>query len=98
MPPTTERVVPTSVDKPSTGKPSELDYDAIVIGAGFAGLRMLYELRKQGLSGRIIEAGTGVGGVSAACPCCQAKWVIGPMKRWTYIPHDLHQEDGLRAW
>ncbi|KAK5044469.1 hypothetical protein LTR84_010750 [Exophiala bonariae] len=43
--------------------PSTYPYvDAIVIGAGFGGLRMLYELRKQGLTGRVFEAGSGVGG------------------------------------
>jgi cation diffusion facilitator CzcD-associated flavoprotein CzcO len=36
--------------------------DAIVIGAGFAGLYMLYRLREQGMSVRGFEAGGGVGG------------------------------------
>ena len=36
--------------------------DAIVIGAGFAGLYMLYRLRRLGLNARILEAGDGVGG------------------------------------
>ena len=36
--------------------------DAIVIGAGFAGLYMLYLLREQGMSVRGFEAGGGVGG------------------------------------
>lgn len=36
--------------------------DAVVIGAGFAGLYMLYRLRKLGLSARAFEAGDGVGG------------------------------------
>ena len=38
------------------------DFDAIVVGAGFAGLYMLHRLRGLGLSARVIEAGTGVGG------------------------------------
>ena len=37
-------------------------YDALVVGAGFSGLYMLYRLRELGLSVRVIEAGTGVGG------------------------------------
>ncbi|HUQ13720.1 MAG TPA: NAD(P)/FAD-dependent oxidoreductase [Novosphingobium sp.] len=37
-------------------------FDAIVVGAGFAGLYMLHKLRGQGLSVRVIEAGSGVGG------------------------------------
>src|ERR671918_703847 len=36
--------------------------DAIVVGAGFAGLYMLYRLRELGLSARVYEAGAGVGG------------------------------------
>ncbi len=38
------------------------DYDAIVVGAGFAGLYMLHKLREIGLSARVFEAGSGVGG------------------------------------
>ncbi len=38
------------------------DFDAIIVGAGFAGMYMLHKLRGQGLSARVIEAGTGVGG------------------------------------
>ncbi|MEQ8662926.1 MAG: NAD(P)/FAD-dependent oxidoreductase [Gammaproteobacteria bacterium] len=40
----------------------EVDCDAVVIGAGFGGLRMLHELRQRGLSARVIEAGSDVGG------------------------------------
>ena len=36
--------------------------DAIVIGAGFGGLRSLWELRKLGMSARLLEAGSDVGG------------------------------------
>jgi len=38
------------------------DYDAVVIGAGFSGLYMLYKLREMGLRTRAYEAGEGVGG------------------------------------
>lgn len=37
-------------------------YDVIVVGAGFAGLYMLYRLRRQGLTVRVLEAGSDVGG------------------------------------
>ena len=37
-------------------------YDAIIIGAGISGLYQLYRLRQLGLSVRVFEAGTGVGG------------------------------------
>jgi cation diffusion facilitator CzcD-associated flavoprotein CzcO len=36
--------------------------DAIVVGAGFGGLHMLYRLRERGFSARVLEMGTGVGG------------------------------------
>ena len=37
-------------------------FDAVVVGAGFAGLYMLHCLRGLGLSARVYEAGGGVGG------------------------------------
>jgi len=45
-----------------TGDVRERSYDAVIVGAGFAGLYMLHRLRNLGLSARIYEAGTGVGG------------------------------------
>ena len=38
------------------------DFDAVIVGAGFAGMYMLHRLRKAGFSARVIEAGKGVGG------------------------------------
>ncbi len=37
-------------------------FDAIVVGAGFAGLYMLHRSRMMGLSARVFETGSGVGG------------------------------------
>ncbi|MDZ7668636.1 MAG: NAD(P)/FAD-dependent oxidoreductase [Gammaproteobacteria bacterium] len=37
-------------------------FDAVVVGAGFAGLYMLHRLRELGLRVRVFEAGSGVGG------------------------------------
>ncbi len=37
-------------------------FDAVVVGAGFAGLYMLHKLRGLGLAVRVFEAGDGVGG------------------------------------
>jgi cation diffusion facilitator CzcD-associated flavoprotein CzcO len=36
--------------------------DAVIIGAGFAGLFMLHELRERGYSTKVFEAGDGIGG------------------------------------
>ena len=37
-------------------------FDAIIVGAGFAGLYQLHRLRALGMTARVIEAGSGVGG------------------------------------
>src|ERR1700751_4614900 len=51
----------TSVAKPTSAEPIQ-QFDAIVIGAGVAGLYQLYRLRQLGLSVRCLEDGSGVGG------------------------------------
>lgn len=38
------------------------NFDAVIVGAGFAGLYMLHRLRGLGFSARVYEAGSGVGG------------------------------------
>ncbi len=38
------------------------EYDAVIVGAGFSGLYMLYRLREQGLTARVFEAAGGIGG------------------------------------
>lgn len=38
------------------------EYDAVVVGAGFAGMYMLHQLRELRLRARVYEAGDGVGG------------------------------------
>jgi cyclohexanone monooxygenase len=53
------------VDTPTRSeRPAEADavFDAVVVGAGFAGMYMLHRLRGLGFSARVFEAGGGVGG------------------------------------
>ena len=38
-------------------------YDVVIVGAGFSGLYALYRLRADGLSVRLVEASSGLGGV-----------------------------------
>lgn len=45
-----------------TASPARRRFDAVIVGAGFAGLYMLHRLRKLGLSVRVLEAGSGIGG------------------------------------
>src|SRR5436190_23568421 len=42
--------------------PPGASFDAIVVGAGLSGMYMLHRLRELGLSARVFEAGSGVGG------------------------------------
>lgn len=39
------------------------DLDVLVVGAGFAGCYLLYQLRKRGFKTRIVEAGSDLGGI-----------------------------------
>lgn len=41
---------------------SKENFDVVIVGAGFAGLYMLHRLRGLGLTVRVFEAGSGVGG------------------------------------
>src|SRR5580692_5506415 len=47
---------------PQTRVAETAHFDAVVVGAGFAGLYMLHRLRGLGLSARVYQAGGGVGG------------------------------------
>lgn len=44
-----------------TGQP-QVDYDAIVIGAGFAGLALIHYLREAGISVRVFDRASDIGG------------------------------------
>ncbi|QPF84714.1 NAD(P)/FAD-dependent oxidoreductase [Bradyrhizobium genosp. L] len=47
----------------TTARPAETaTFDAVVVGAGFAGMYMLHRLRGLGFTARVFEAGSGVGG------------------------------------
>lgn len=43
-------------------KELKMKFDVIIVGAGFSGLFMIYRLREMGISARIIESGSDVGG------------------------------------
>src|SRR3954447_21591180 len=68
-------------------------YDAIVIGAGIAGIYQLYRLRQLGLSVRVFETGGGVGGTWY--------WNRYPGARFdseSYTYGYAFSEDLLREW
>lgn len=47
----------------TNGEAVTLDLDAVIIGGGFAGVYLLYKLRKEGFKVKIVEAGDGLGGI-----------------------------------
>ena len=51
-----------TVTRPERPAEAGTVFDAIVVGAGFAGMYMLHRLRGLGFSARVYEAGGGVGG------------------------------------
>src|SRR5262252_9090244 len=50
------------MDTPERRQAREVDFDVVVVGAGFAGLYMLHRLRTMGFRALVLEAGEGVGG------------------------------------
>lgn len=54
--------MPVPGDGSADGTPDAVKVDAVIAGAGFAGLYMLHRLRALGFSARVYEAGSGVGG------------------------------------
>ncbi len=51
-----------SRSQPGEGAGRATSYDVIIVGAGFGGMYMLHRLRALGLSARVLDAATGVGG------------------------------------
>ena len=54
--------VNTHQDKPASAVNAAAQFDVIIIGAGMSGMYQLHRLRELGLSVRVFEAGSGVGG------------------------------------
>ena len=46
----------------STSQTKQSTVDVVVVGAGFSGLYLIHKLRTMGMSFRVFEAGSGVGG------------------------------------
>jgi cyclohexanone monooxygenase/acetone monooxygenase len=85
----------TTLDKASAdgGGPRARTLDALIIGAGVAGLYQLHQLREQGLDVRAYEAGSDVGGTWY--------WNRYPGARFdseAYIYQYLFSEDLYKGW
>jgi len=46
----------------ATAERAEATFDAVIVGAGLAGLYMLHRMRTAGFTARVYEAGSGIGG------------------------------------
>ena len=82
------------------------EYDAIVIGAGISGMYMLYRLRELGMTARVFEAGTNVGGTwywnrYPGARFDSESWTYGYsfskelMREWDWKEHFSPQPDTL---
>jgi cyclohexanone monooxygenase len=71
---------------------NEPKYDVAIVGAGFAGLYLLYKCREMGLSARIWEAGGGVGGTWYWNRYPGARCDIESMQYSYQFDDDLQQE------
>jgi len=82
------------------------EYDAIVIGAGISGMFMLYRLRELGMTARVFEAGTNVGGTwywnrYPGARFDSESWTYGYsfskelLKEWDWKEHFSPQPDTL---
>ncbi|MEY2626458.1 MAG: hypothetical protein RJB08_217 [Actinomycetota bacterium] len=83
------------------------DVDVVVVGAGFAGMYLLHELRKHGFSSRVLEAGDDVGGTwywnrypGARCDISttdyQFTWDPELHEQWTWSEKHAAQPELLR--
>jgi cation diffusion facilitator CzcD-associated flavoprotein CzcO len=66
--------------------------DAIIVGAGFAGLYMLHRLRTMGIAARVYEAGSGVGGTWYWNRYPGARCDVESMEYSYQFSEDLQQE------
>ena len=53
---------PATQDQTQRAPEAGATFDAVIVGAGFAGMYMLHRLRELGFTARVYEAGGGVGG------------------------------------
>ena len=76
----------------STTHEQKRTVDAVIVGAGFAGLYMLHRLRGLGLSARVFEAGKGVGGTWYWNRYPGARCDVESMDYSYSFSHELQQE------
>jgi cation diffusion facilitator CzcD-associated flavoprotein CzcO len=76
----------------STATPDENCLDAVIVGAGFAGMYMLHRLRGMGFKSLVLEAGDGVGGTWYWNRYPGARCDVESMQYSFQFSNDLQQE------
>jgi cation diffusion facilitator CzcD-associated flavoprotein CzcO len=87
-------------------RPATTDFDAIIIGAGISGMFTLYRLRELGMTARVFETGTNVGGTwywnrYPGARFDSESWTYGYsfskelMREWDWKEHFSPQPDTL---
>jgi cyclohexanone monooxygenase len=77
--------------QPSAAAKAE-SYDVVVVGAGFAGMYMLHRLRALGMTARVFEQGSGVGGTWYWNRYPGARCDVESMQYSYSFPEELQQE------
>ncbi len=77
---------------PRVGSEGTTELDVVIVGAGFAGLAMLHRVRQLGLTGRVFEAGSGVGGTWYWNRYPGARCDVESLEYSYSFDHDLEQE------
>lgn len=81
-----------TIESQNTGNSGNRQVDVIVVGAGFAGLYLLYRLRRQGLKVQVLEAGSDIGGTWHWNRYPGARCDIESMEYSYQFSDDLQQE------
>jgi cyclohexanone monooxygenase len=85
--------MPDTKDKTNGADPAAAaDFDAVIVGAGFAGMYMLHRLRGMGLSARVLEAGSDIGGTWYWNRYPGARCDVESMQYSYQFSEDLQQE------
>jgi cyclohexanone monooxygenase len=85
--------MPDTKDKTNGADPAAAaDFDAVIVGAGFAGMYMLYRLREMELSVRVLEAGSDIGGTWYWNRYPGARCDVESMQYSYQFSEDLQQE------
>ena len=79
--------VPSTQARPAAGRPvSAQDGDAVIIGAGPAGLTAAYQLAKSGRTSTVLEADSVVGGISRTTERDGWRFDMGGHRFFTKVP------------